>query len=434
MTYNETLEYLFDQLPMFSRIGPAAFKTGITNTIELCSYLDNPQHKFKSIHIGGTNGKGSTSHMLAAIFQTAGFKTGLYTSPHLQDFRERIKVDGHMISKEFVTDFVEHIRTVIETVKPSFFEITVAMAFAYFVQQQVDIAIIEVGLGGRLDSTNVITPELSVITNIGLDHMNLLGDTHEKIAYEKAGIIKQDAPVVIGRYDEKTFYVFEDAAAKQRTVLHYADKNRFISGWNLKPHTLVAEVTVAHSNDKAFYELDLPGIYQTKNLLTVLEAVHLMQQKGWLITEQHIQRALQRVKKLTGLHGRWEKIHEHPNVILDVAHNEDGIKEVANQLELSTYQHLRIVVGMVKDKEVERALSYLPKTATYYFTRSQIPRALPEDELAQKGNILGLQGHHYPDVNTALKAAMAHADKNDLILVCGSVFIVGEVNRKIVFV
>jgi len=430
LTYNQTLDYIFDQLPMFSRIGTAAFKTGITNTIELCSYLDNPQHKFKSIHIGGTNGKGSTSHMLAAIFQTAGFKTGLYTSPHLQDFRERIKVDGHMISEEYVTDFVERIRPVIETIKPSFFEITVAMAFEYFTQQQVDIAIIEVGLGGRLDSTNVITPELSVITNIGLDHMNLLGDSHEKIAYEKAGIIKHEVPVVIGHYDEKTFYVFEEAASKLNAALHYADKNRFVSDWNFKTHTLIAEVTVPHSNDKAFYELDLPGIYQTKNLLTVLEAVNIMQQQGWLITEQHIQKALPHVRKLTGLHGRWEKIHEHPNVILDVAHNEDGIKEVANQLELSTYQHLRIVIGMVKDKEVEKALSHLPKTATYYFTRSQIPRALPEDELAQKGNTLGLLGHHYPDVNTALKTAMSQADKNDLILVCGSVFIVGEVNRK----
>lgn len=368
--------------------------------------------------------------MLAAIFQTAGFKTGLYTSPHLQDFRERIKLDGRMISEEYVTEFVERIRPLIETIKPSFFEITVAMAFAYFVQQQVDIAIIEVGLGGRLDSTNVITPELSVITNIGLDHINLLGDTHEKIAYEKAGIIKREVPVVIGHYDEKTFYVFEEAAAKQHAALHYADKNRFVSDWNFKAHTLVAEITVPYSNDKSFYELDLPGIYQTKNLLTVLEAVHIMQQQGWLITEQHIQKALQQVRKLTGLHGRWEKIHEHPNVILDVAHNEDGIKEVANQLELSTYQHLRIIIGMVKDKDIEKALSYLPKTATYYFTRSQIPRALPEDELAQKGNILGLHGHHYPDVNTALKAAMAHADKDDLILVCGSVFIVGEVNRK----
>ena len=368
--------------------------------------------------------------MLAAIFQTAGFKTGLYTSPHLKDFRERIKVDGHMISEEYVTDFVERIRPLIETIKPSFFEITVAMAFEYFTRQQVDIAIIEVGLGGRLDSTNIITPELSVITNIGLDHMNLLGDTHEKIAYEKAGIIKQNVPVVIGHYDEKTYYVFEEAALQLHAALHYADKKRFISDWNFKSHTLVAEVTVPHSNDKVFYELDLTGIYQTKNLLTVLEAVNIMQQQGWLITEQHTQKALSQVRKLTGLHGRWEKIHEHPNVTLDVAHNEDGIKEVANQLELSTYQHLRIVIGMVRDKEIEKALSYLPKTATYYFTRSQIPRALPEVELAKQGNTLGLQGHHYPDVNTALKAAMAHADKNDFILVCGSVFIVGEVDRE----
>ena len=427
MTYQQTLEYIYAQLPMYSRIGDAAFKKDITNTVILCEHLGNPQRKFKSVHIAGTNGKGSTSHMLAAIFQTAGYKTGLYTSPHLKDFRERIRVNGQMIAEQYVVDFIERLQPLIKEIEPSFFEITVAMAFEYFVDHQVDIAIVEVGLGGRLDSTNIITPELSIITNISWDHANMLGDTLQKIAAEKAGIIKPGVPVVIGDKQASTFSVFEEKARLENAPLYIATEKNFVADWKFEQHMLIAEVTKTHSDEKTFYHLDLPGIYQTKNLVTVLEAVKILQQKDWKISEEQIQKALKQVKKLTGLHGRWETIREHPRVIIDVAHNEDGFKAIVQQLELTTYHHLRIVIGMVKDKEIDHILSLLPKTAIYYFTRSQIPRALPESELAGKGKEAALKGQHYPEVNAALKDALSHADKDDLILVCGSVFVVGEV-------
>lgn len=427
MTYQDTLSYIYAQLPMYSRIGDTAFKKDITNTIQLCESLGNPQNKFKSVHIAGTNGKGSTSHMLAAIMQVAGYKTGLYTSPHLKDFRERIRINGQMITESYVVDFIERLRPLIEKIEPSFFEITVAMAFEYFVHHRVDIAIVEVGLGGRLDSTNIITPELSVITNIGWDHKNMLGDTLQKIAAEKAGIIKPGVPVVIGDRQLPTFSVFEEKAKQEKASLYIATEKNFVADWRFEQHMLVAEVTKTHTDEKNFYHLDLPGIYQTKNLVTVLEAVKILQQKQWVISEEHIQKALKQVKKLTGLHGRWETILEHPTVIVDVAHNEDGFKAIVQQLELTTYHHLRIVIGMVKDKEVDHILSLLPKAAMYYFTKSQIPRALPETELAEKARAAGLKGQHYAEVNAALKDALDHSDKDDLILVCGSVFVVGEV-------
>lgn len=431
MTYQQTLEYIYAQLPMFSRIGAAAFKADLNNTIALCEHLDNPQKKFKSVHIAGTNGKGSTSHMLAAIFQTAGYKTGLYTSPHLKDFRERIKIDGEMIQEAYVVEFISRINPLIEKLSPSFFEITVAMAFEYFMRQQVDIAVIEVGLGGRLDSTNIITPELSIITNISWDHMNMLGNTLEKIAGEKAGIIKHSIPIVIGERQEGVDKVFEEKALQENAPLVFASEKRFVAEWQLEHNMLNAGVAIFHTDEKTYYQLDLTGIYQTKNLVTVLESVKILQHQGWNITEENVRHALQKVKKLTGLHGRWDTIHQHPTVILDVGHNEDGIKAIAEQLEVTTYHHLRIVIGMVKDKEVDKVLTYLPQTATYYFTRSAIPRALPEEELAEKGRSSGLSGNYYPDVNTALRAAMSHADKDDVIVVCGSVFVVGEVDLRI---
>ncbi|HLK30613.1 MAG TPA: folylpolyglutamate synthase/dihydrofolate synthase family protein [Puia sp.] len=430
MNYDQTIDYLFTRLPMFSRIGSSAMKEGLTNAIILCESLGNPQTKFKSIHIGGTNGKGSTSHMLAAIFQTAGYKTGLYTSPHLKDFRERIKVNGEMVSQNFVIDFVEKIKPLIEEISPSFFEITVAMAFEYFAEQQVDIAIIEVGLGGRLDSTNIITPELSVITNISYDHMNILGDTLQKIAFEKAGIIKKNIPVVIGEYQTETHEVFEQKAASENASLSYASRKRFVAEWKMNKHELIAEVTSIHNNDKEYLHLDLTGIYQTKNLVTVLEAIHLLKQKGWNITDTHIQKALQHVKKLTGLHGRWEIIHEKPTIALDVGHNEDGIKQLLKQIEITDHEELHIVVGFVKDKDIDKILSLLPKHAHYYFTKAQIPRALPEEELFNKATAFRLSGSYYSDVNTALNEAVSRALQKDLIVVCGSVFIVGEVEWK----
>lgn len=427
MDYQQTIDYLFSRLPMFSRIGAAAMREGLTNTITLCNAIGNPHTKFRSVHIAGTNGKGSTSHMLAAIFQTAGYKTGLYTSPHLKDFLERIKVNGKMVSKDFVVSFVERLNTLIEEISPSFFEITVAMAFEYFAQQKVDIAIIEVGLGGRLDSTNIITPELSLITNISYDHMNILGDTLQKIAFEKAGIIKKNIPVVIGEYQVETHEVFEKKAEEEKAPLSYASRQRFVGDWKMDPHDLVAEVTFTHTNDKQNYHLDLTGIYQTKNLITVLEAVHVLKQKGWVLTEQHLQKALMHVRKLTGLHGRWELIHEKPLIVLDVGHNEDGIKQLVEQIELTDHEELHMVIGMVKDKDAGKILSLLPKHAHYYFTKAQIPRALPEEELHAKASAWGLSGNHYADVNTALHAATSNASAKDLIVVCGSVFVVGEV-------
>jgi dihydrofolate synthase/folylpolyglutamate synthase len=427
MTYEQATDYLFNRLPMFSRIGVAAYKKDLANTWQLCEHLGNPQTTFKSIHIAGTNGKGSTSHMLAAVLQTAGYKTGLYTSPHLKDFRERFRINGELIDTTFVADFVERIQPAIEAIEPSFFELTVAMAFEYFAQQQVDIAVIETGLGGRLDSTNVITPELSVITNIGWDHMNVLGDSLTSIAFEKAGIIKPNVPVIIGQTDPAIQSVFEQAAAENKAPLVFADQVRYVTDWQYQHHQLVVQIAQTGTDERRTWKLDLPGFYQTKNCITVLEVIHQMQQQGWNITQDHMHTALQQVKKLTGLHGRWEVIHTNPVVVLDVGHNEDGFKQIAAQIELTDYHDLHIVIGLVKDKEIDKVLSILPKEANYYFTRAQIPRALPEDQLAAKAQAIGLTGHAYPNVNSAVQTALQKAEKHDLILVCGSVFVVGEV-------
>ncbi len=426
MNYQQTLDFLFKRLPMFSRVGSAAFKKDLTNTRQLCEFLGNPQQQFKSIHIAGTNGKGSTSHMLAAILQTAGYRTGLYTSPHLKDFRERIKIDGRMCEQDFVIGFTERIQPMIDLLEPSFFEITVAMAFDYFASQNVDIAVIEVGLGGRFDSTNIINPELSIITNIGFDHMNLLGDTLEKIAFEKAGIIKPGIPVIIGEVIPESKPVFENAA--KNSHLTYAQLQRMVAGWEYKDHHLYTEVVETHTDQHYHYQLDLPGIYQNKNLLTVLEAAHQLETMGWRINIPVTLQALKQVKELTGLHGRWEIIHKHPTVIMDVAHNADGIRQLREQIELSDYRHLHIVFGMVKDKDTGPVLALLPKQAKYYFTQSQIPRAMDATELQQKATVAGLTGDCFPEVNLALQNALQNADRDDLILVCGSVFLVGEVN------
>jgi len=428
MDYAQTVEYLFTKLPMYSRIGAAAYRNDLVNTWRLTEYVGNPERKFRSVHVAGTNGKGSTSHMLAAIFQEAGYKTGLYTSPHLKDFRERIRINGEFISEDFVVDFVERIRPLSEQMDPSFFEISVVMAYDYFAQQQVDIAIIEVGLGGRLDSTNIITPELSVITNIGYDHMNMLGNTLAAIAFEKAGIIKPGIPVVVGEHQPETAPIFEQRAHEEGAPIVFADQRRYVADWRYERHTLVAEVTTSPvADDKLFYTLDLPGIYQTKNLVTVLEAVHVLTGKGWKLEPKVVARALRQVKKLTGLHGRWELIHEHPDVVLDVAHNEDGIRQLVRQIEVTDHEELHIVLGMVKDKAIDTILSLLPAQAHYYFTRAQIPRALPEEELAALASAAGLHGRAYPTVPAALGAARAVARPRDLVVVCGSVFVVGEV-------
>ena len=431
MNYQQTIDYLYHRLPMFSRVGVAAYKGDLSNTIHICNALGDPQERFKSIHVAGTNGKGSVSHMLAAILQTAGYKTGLYTSPHLRDFRERIKVDGQMISEKEVIRFTEKVKPLIEEIEPSFFEITVAMAFEHFARHQVDIALIETGLGGRLDSTNIITPVLSIITNISWDHMNILGDSLEKIAVEKSGIIKKEVPVVIGEIIPETKPVFESVALQEKADLTIATDKRKVMDWGWQQHRLVVQVGDSLHPDHKKYELDLPGIYQTKNLLTVLEACSVLKNMEWNIEDEHIHKGLKQVKKLTGLHGRWEIIHPAPLVILDVAHNVGGISQLVQQIEVTDHHQLHIILGMVKDKEVEKVLELLPIEGIYYFTQAQVPRALPAEVLSSKAEKAKLRGEPFADVNTALKSALFKAGKDDLIIICGSVFLIGEVNIPI---
>ncbi|WP_461451187.1 bifunctional folylpolyglutamate synthase/dihydrofolate synthase [Mucilaginibacter sp.] len=435
MDYAQTLDYLYTQLPMFTRVGSSAYKEDLTNTIELCKRLDEPQDKFRSIHIGGTNGKGSTSHMLAAILQVAGYKTGLYTSPHLRDFRERIRINGEMISEQQVIDFVAEHQKDFEAISPSFFEMTVGLAFDIFAKEKVDIAVIEVGLGGRLDSTNIITPLLSVITNIGWDHMNILGDTLQLIAGEKAGIIKQGVPVIIGEYQPDIADVFLKKAAKEEADISFASDdfevelkveskklkvkssdmlNLVIHGQNLQPSTFNLQ-------------LDLNGIYQLKNVKTVLSAVNELRRQGFVITDEHLQIALSQVKKLTGLHGRWEILSTDPLTICDTGHNPEGIKEVLKNIADTPHKHLHFVIGMVNDKDISKVLSMLPTNATYYFCKPDIPRGLEAESLRQQAESFGLHGEVYPNVKVAYRSAQKAAQKDDLVFVGGSTFVVAEV-------
>lgn len=411
---------------MFSKVGAAAIKHDLTNTIALCEAIGNPQNTFKSIHIAGTNGKGSSSHILAAVMQQSGYKTGLYTSPHLYDFRERIKVNGELCTQDFIVDFVEKIKPQIGSIQPSFFELTVAMAFAYFAEQQIDIAVIETGLGGRLDSTNIIVPEVSLITNIGKDHIDILGNTLEKIAFEKAGIIKQNVPAIVSEALPETKLVFEKVAEEKNAPLIFAQDVFKVVRYDYQLKGLAIEVEALQTREIKNYELDLTGIYQTKNILGVLTAIQQLQQKGWNIDEQSISAAFKNVKTLTGLHGRWELLSENPTIIADVGHNEDGIRQIVQQLKLIHYNHLHIVLGFVKDKDVSAALNLLPKNATYYFTKAKIPRALNEMDLSKLAHEKGLQGQSFENIDTALLSAKISYQQNDLILICGSVFLVAE--------
>jgi dihydrofolate synthase/folylpolyglutamate synthase len=429
MNYQETIDYLFQRLPMFSRIGAAAYKKDLTNTIKLCAALGNPHLTFKSIHIAGTNGKGSTSHMLSAILQQSGYKTGLYTSPHLKDFRERIKINGQLCSEDFVVDFTQRMLPLIDEIEPSFFEITVAMAFSWFAEQKVDVAVIETGLGGRLDSTNIIQPELSIITNIGMDHMNMLGNTLTAIAGEKAGIIKPNTPVVIGETLPETLAVFVNKAKAINAPIHFATQARTVTNPVWSDHFLQVKINNNISAESQTYKLDLPGLYQSKNLLTVLASVEQLQQLGYAITDESVHQALAQVKPLTGLYGRWDIIQQNPTIVLDVAHNEDGIQQLVQHISLQSFAQLHIVIGMAKDKEIDKVLNLLPRHAKYYFTKAQIPRALPEQDLQQFAAAKQLNGLCFTNVNVALASATANATENDLIIVCGSVFVVGEVER-----
>jgi dihydrofolate synthase/folylpolyglutamate synthase len=437
MNYQETIQYLYTQLPMFTRDGASAFKNDLTNTLELCKRLGNPQYQFKSVHIAGTNGKGSTSHMLAAILQTAGYKTGLYTSPHLKDFRERIRINGQMISEQTVIDFVADHHIDFDEIAPSFFEMTVALAFDAFAKERVDIAIVEVGLGGRLDSTNVITPLLSVITNIGWDHMNMLGNTLQLIASEKAGIIKPGIPVIVGEYQPEIAQVFIDKAQQENSSIRFASDEWTIEGKSKvesqKSRDTIAELITVHIQNRNLelktydLELDLTGTYQLKNLKTVLSAVEELRGQGFTITDDHIITALQQVKTLTGLHGRWEVLNIQPLTICDTGHNPDGIQEVVKNIAAVDYHHLHFVIGMVNDKDITKVLTMLPTDATYYFCKPDIPRGLDAETLKQQAKGFGLHGDAYPSVKQALQSAQQQARDNDLVFVGGSTFVVAEV-------
>ncbi|MEO6814576.1 MAG: folylpolyglutamate synthase/dihydrofolate synthase family protein [Ginsengibacter sp.] len=427
MNYEQALHYLYNKLPQYSRLGPKAYKADLKNTLALCNFLDNPHKKIKMIHIAGTNGKGSTSHMLAAIFQQNGYKTGLYTSPHLKDFRERIKLNGVMIPESSVIRFVNKTKDIAEKIKPSFFELTFVMALDFFAKQEVDIAIIETGLGGRLDSTNVITPLLSIITNIGYDHMDILGDTLSKIAFEKAGIIKPNIPVIIGEFTPETKIVFQKKSTETQSQIFFAEEKYKINSINFDDTHLEIEIGNSKTNRKESYQLDLNGLYQQKNLLAILCAIEILK-NDFVLEDKNIRIALGNVKKITGLHGRWEVIHQKPLVVLDVAHNVDGFKQLIQQIFKIKYDQLRVIFGMVKDKDIQKVLEILPENATYYFTKAQIPRALPEKELQQKASQHQLSGTSFPDVNKALKSALSEASEKDMIIVCGSVFVVGEVS------
>ena len=428
LTYEESIHYLYNQLPIFSRSGAKAYKADLKNTLALCKHLGSPENKIKTVHIAGTNGKGSVSHMLAAVFQQNKYKTGLYTSPHLKDFRERIKIDGEMIEENFVVDFVQKTKMISEEIKPSFFELTFAMALDYFATKKVDVAIIETGLGGRLDSTNVITPLLSAITNISFDHMDILGDSLPKIAFEKAGIIKENVPVVIGETLPETRTVFIKKAAEMNAPIYFANENYKVISSKYEPDFLQLKIQNNQRKENIVLNLDLNGLYQEKNILTVLNSIEILQ-NYFSLNSENVVRALSNVKKLTGLFGRWEIIHQNPTVVLDVAHNEDGIRQLLFHLKKLNYDKLHIIFGMVKDKELKKVLFQFPQNATYYFTQAHNPRALPETDLQQEAKEFNLNGEAFPDVNLALSAALHNSTNNDLIVVCGSVFVIAEVEK-----
>ena len=404
MTYSDTLQWMFSKLPMYQRQGKTAFKKDLTNILALAEHSNNPHLQFKSIHVAGTNGKGSTSHIIASILQEAGYTVGLYTSPHLKDFRERIKVNGKAIRKNCVINFIKRNRVFLEKQKLSFFEMTVGLAFEYFAKQNVDIAIIEVGLGGRLDSTNIITPEVSVITNIGYDHTQFLGETLSEIAFEKAGIIKKNIPVVIGEKQMEVLHVFKAQAAKKNAQLYLAED-------------LI----------KTEYQTDLLGDYQLKNSKTAIKAIQILAERGFEISEKHIKNGLKQVVQNTGLLGRWQIISKEPKIICDTAHNKEGLTYVLKQLTKEKFHNIHIVLGVVNDKKLETILPLFPKEASYYFCKPNIPRGLDAILLKEEALKYNLKGSIFSNVKNALKNAKNNAKKDDLIFIGGSTFVVAEV-------
>ncbi len=428
MNYQETLQYLYSQLPIFQRIGPQALKNDLNNTLALCEYLGQPQKSFKSIHIAGTNGKGSTAHALSAILQESGYKVGLYTSPHYRDFRERIKINSEYIPQQNIVDFVAEHQSYFEDLKPSFFEMTVGLAFHYFAEQKVDIAIIEVGLGGRLDSTNILSPILSVITNISFDHTNLLGNTLALIAAEKAGIIKQSTPIVIGETHPETRPVFEAKAKEMNASIHFVEQIYLLK--NVKKTLTYQEFDVYKNGILQYPKLqsDLQANYQQKNLLTVLQCIEMLPELGFKVSTKDVYAGLKDVKKISKLLGRWHIISEkNPTIIADSAHNIAGIQYAMQQIEAIDFQQLHFVFGIVNDKEPDKVLQEIPTHAHYYFCKANIPRGLNAQRLKEKAIEFGLQGEAYNSVEEALKAAKTAANHNDLIYIGGSIFVVAEI-------
>ncbi len=431
MNYQETLDYLFNALPMFQRVGASAYKADLTNTIALCTHLGNPQNHFKSIHVAGTNGKGSSSHALASIFQAAGYKTGLYTSPHLKSFTERIRINGEEINKEDVVEFVATHKDFLDQLQPSFFEMTVGLAFWYFAKHKVDIAIIEVGMGGRLDSTNVISPELCVITNIGFDHTQFLGDTLPLIAGEKAGIFKPSVPVIVSHTQKEIQAVFLKKANEMQARLVFADQH-----WEVtriqnpdQETSQLAKYLVKGRADAFELEFGLRGDYQRFNLPGILEAVEQMRNQGWNLTKEEVKLGLVRVSEQTGLKGRWQILQTQPLTIADTGHNEAGILEVVNQLKRHTYSQLWMVIGMVNDKDISKVLDLLPREASYIFCQASIPRAMDADLLASKALEKGLKGEVISKVTDAIEFARKNAGADDLIFIGGSTFVVAEIEE-----
>ncbi|MFV0471765.1 MAG: bifunctional folylpolyglutamate synthase/dihydrofolate synthase [Paludibacteraceae bacterium] len=419
MNYSQAIEYLYGSLPVFHHIGADAYKPGLENSIRLMDYFDNPQNVYRTIHIAGTNGKGSVSHFLSAILQSAGYKTGLYTSPHLVDFRERIRINGEMISENYVTEFVESNKDVFDNIKPSFFETTMAMAFKYFADNEVDIAVIETGLGGRLDSTNIILPELSIITNIGFDHTQFLGNTLEQIAQEKAGIIKTNVPAIIGESTETTKSIF---IKKANSGILFAEDE-----FDIELVEYQDDIMIVNATSYGKLKVGLYGEYQLKNIATVLTAVKELVSHGIAIFEEDIKLGLKNVVSLTGIQGRWQILQKQPTIVVDTGHNIEGIRWVVNQLKKQHFDKLHIVFGMVSDKDVSSVLKLLPPIATYYFVQANIPRAMDANVLREKANMFFLSGNAYSTVWEGVTAARQNAKTTDFIFIGGSNFVVGEV-------
>lgn len=421
MTYQETITYLYNSAPLFQNIGQGAYKEGLSNTHALDEHFGHPHRQFRTIHVAGTNGKGSCSHTLAAVLQSAGYRVGLYTSPHLVDFRERIRVNGAMVSEQFVIDFVEQHRAFFEPLHPSFFELTTAMAFHYFAEQQVDVAVIEVGLGGRLDCTNIISPDLTLITNISFDHVGFLGDTLAKIAHEKAGIIKPHTPIIIGEHNDETRPVFTAEATDKQAPIIFAQDTPLFTGKESSAH-----YDIYHGTPYGALHAELRGYCQEKNVNTLLHAIGELQRIGYTISEKAVHEAFAHVCQLTGLRGRWQQLHEAPRLICDTGHNIGGFQYLVPQILAQPCKQLRIVFGMVNDKDINAVLALLPKHAIYYFTQASVARALPCHELQALAARHDLHGTIYPTVAEATRAALAEADKEDFIYVGGSSFIVAD--------